>query len=39
VKRRKCDYDEVKAGALVKRLGQDLPELLSFFPFSRHLWK
>lgn len=67
-KARKCDYDEVKAGAqaiyqaqsrvqseaafrrfrarwqriypgVVKRLGQDLPELLSFFAFPRHLWK
>jgi putative transposase len=65
---RKCDYDEVKAGAqaiyraesrtqdeaafrrfrarwrdqypgVVKRLGQDLPELLSFFALPRHLWK
>ncbi|HEY6303128.1 MAG TPA: transposase, partial [Terriglobales bacterium] len=24
---------------VVKRLGQDLPELLSFFAFPRHLWK
>lgn len=24
---------------MVKRLGQDLPELLSFFAFPRHLWK
>ena len=23
---------------MVKRLGQDLPELLSFFAFPRHLW-
>ncbi len=67
-KARKCDYDEVKAGAraiyladsraqaeaafrrfrarwqryypgVVKRLGQDLPELLSFFAFPRHLWR
>ena len=67
-KARKCDYDEVKAGAqaiylaqsraqaetafrrfrarwqhrypsVVKRLGQDLPELLSFFSFPRHLWR
>jgi putative transposase len=67
-KSRKCDYDEVKAGAqaiyqaegraqaeaafrrfrarwqhrypsVVKRLGQDLPELLSFFSFPRHLWR
>lgn len=67
-KARKCDYDEVKAGAqaiylaksraqaeaafrrfrsrwqrhypgVVKRLGQDLPELLSFFAFPPHLWK
>jgi putative transposase len=66
-KARKCDYDEVKAGAqaiypaesraqaeaafrrfracwqriyrgMVKRLGRDLPELLSFFAFPRHLW-
>jgi len=65
-KARKCDYDQVKAGAqaihqaqsraqahaafrrfrarwqhrypsVVKRLGQDLPELLSFFAFPRHL--
>ena len=65
---RKCDYDEVKAGAqaiylaesraqaeaafrcfrtrwrgrypgVVQRLGQDLPELLSFFAFPRHLWR
>ena len=67
-KARKCDYDEVKAGAqaiylaesraqaeaafrkfrarwqriypgAVKRLGRDLPELLSFFAFPRHLWR
>jgi len=67
-KAKKCDYDEVKAGAqaiylaesrvqaeaafrrfrvrwqrhypgVVKRLGQDLPELLSFFAFPRHLWR
>jgi len=67
-KARKCDYDEVKAGAqaiyqaqsrahaeaafrrfrarwqrrypaVVKRLGRDLPELLSFFAFPRHLWR
>lgn len=67
-KARKCDYDEVKAGAqaiyladsraqaeaafrrfrarwrcrypgVVQRLGQDLPELLSFFAFPRHLWR
>jgi len=67
-KTRKCDYDEVKAGAqaiyrahsraqaeaafrrfrarwhcrypsVVKRLGQDLPELLAFFAFPRHLWR
>ena len=67
-KARKCDYDEVKAGAqaiylaesraqaeaafrrfrarwrgrypsMVKRLGQDLPELLSFFAFPRYLWR
>jgi len=67
-KARKCDYDEMKAGAqaiylaegrrlaeaafrrfrgrwqrtypgVVKRLGQDLPELLSFFAFPRHLWR
>jgi putative transposase len=67
-KARRCDYDEVKAGAqaiylaesraqaeaayrrfrtrwqrhypgVVKRLGQDLPELLSFFAFPRHLWR
>lgn len=67
-KARKCDYDEVKAGAqaiylaqsraqaeaafrrfracwqyrypgMVKRLGQDLPELLAFFAFPRHLWR
>ena len=67
-KARKCDYDQVKAGAqaiyqaqsraqaeaafrrfrvrwqnrypsVVKRLGQDLPELLSFFAFPRHLWR
>jgi putative transposase len=67
-KARKCDYDEVKAGAqaiyqaqsrahaeaafrrfrarwqrrypaVVKRLGRDLPELLSFFAFARHLWR
>jgi transposase-like protein len=24
---------------MVKRLGQDLPELLSFFAFPRHLWR
>jgi putative transposase len=65
---RKCDYDEVKAGAqaislaegrgqaeaafrtfralwcraypaLVRRLQQDLPELLSFFAFPSHLWR
>jgi putative transposase len=65
---RKCDYDEVKAGAqaiylaesrshaqsafrafrlrwqraypaMVQRLGRDLPELLSFFAFPRHLWR
>jgi transposase-like protein len=67
-KARKCDYDEVKAGAqaiyqaesraqaeaafrrfrarwqrvypgVVQRLGRDLPELLSFFAFPRHLWR
>jgi putative transposase len=67
-KARKCDYDEVKAGAqaiylaesraqaeaafrrfrarwqrhypgVVKRLGHDLPELLAFFAFPRHLWR
>jgi transposase-like protein len=67
-KARKCDYDEIKAGAqaiyqaesrahaetmfrrfrarwqrtypgVVKRLGRDLPELLSFFAFPRHLWR
>src|SRR5215472_14505059 len=49
-KARQCDYDEVKAGAqaiywqprypsVVKRLGQALPELLSFFSFPRHLWR
>jgi putative transposase len=67
-KARKCDYDQVKAGAqaiyraqsrvqaeaafrsfrarwqraypsTVKRLGRDLPELLSFFAFPRHLWR
>jgi transposase-like protein len=67
-KARKCDYDELKAGAqaiyqaesrahaeaafrsfrarwqraypgVVKRLGRDLPELLSFFAFPRHLWR
>ena len=68
-KARKCDYDEVKAGAqaiylaesrcpgrsrlsqiprplatqlipaMVKRLERDLPELLSFFAFPRHLWR
>jgi transposase-like protein len=67
-KARKCDYDEVKAGAqaiylaqsraqavaafrafrarwcraypaMVRRLQQDLPELLSFFAFPRHLWR
>ena len=67
-KARKCDYDEVKAGAqaiylaesrtqaeaafrrfrarwqriypgVVKGLGRDLPELLSFFAFPRHLWR
>lgn len=67
-KARKCDYDEMKAGAqaiyrsdsraqaeaafrrfrarwqrtypgVVKRLGRDLPELLSFFAFPRHLWR
>ena len=67
-KARKCDYDEVKAGAqaiyqaesraqaeaafhrfrarwqrhypgVVKRLGRDLPELLSFFAFPPHLWR
>jgi putative transposase len=67
-KARKCDYDQVKAGAqaiyradsrgqaeaafrrfrarwqrrypgVVKRLGQELPELLSFFAFPRHLWR
>jgi transposase-like protein len=67
-KARKCDYEEVKAGAqaiyradsraraeaafrrfrarwqsrypaMVKRLGRDLPELLSFFAFPRHLWR
>ena len=65
---RKCNYDEVKAGAqaiylaesrtqaeaafhrfrtrwqriypsMVKRLGRDLPELLSFFAFPGHLWR
>lgn len=25
--------------AMVKRLGRDLPELLSFFSFPRHLWR
>jgi putative transposase len=24
---------------VVKRLGRDLPELLSFFAFPRHLWR
>ena len=24
---------------MVRRLERDLPELLSFFSFSRHLWK
>jgi len=24
---------------VVKRLGQDLPELLAFFAFPRHLWR
>ena len=67
-KARKCDYDEVKAGAqaiyladgrrqpeaafrafrrrwlpvyptVVRRLERDLPELLSFFAFPRHLWR
>jgi len=67
-KARKCDYDEVKAGAqaiylaesraqaeaafrafracwqgayptMVQRLGRDLPELLSFYAFPRHLWR
>ena len=67
-KARKCDYDEIKAGAqaiyqaesrahaeaafrkfrarwqgtypgVVKGLGRDLPELLSFFAFPRHLWR
>ena len=67
-KARKCDYDEVKAGAqaiylaesrsqaeaafrrfrtrwqraygpMVRRLERDLPELLSFFAFPRHLWR
>jgi transposase-like protein len=67
-KARKCDSEEVKAGAqaiylaesrahaeaafrrfrarwqgrypgVVKRLGQDLPELLAFFAFPRHLWR
>jgi putative transposase len=67
-KARRCDYDEVKAGAqaiylaesrsqaeaafrrfrarwqgrypgVVKRLGRDLPELLSFFAFPKHLWR
>ena len=67
-KARKCDYDEVKAGAqaiylaesrkhaeaafrrfrarwqrhypsVVNRLGQDLPDLLSFFAFPQHLWR
>jgi transposase-like protein len=67
-KARKCDYDQVKAGAqaiylaesrkqaeaafrrfrarwqgrypgIVQRLGKDLPELLSFFAFPRHLWR
>ena len=67
-KARKCDSDEVKAGAqaiyladsraqaeaafrrfrarwqrrypaVVKCLGRDLPELLSFFAFPRHLWR
>src|SRR5437660_2511571 len=26
-------------GAVVRRLEQDLPELLSFFAFPRHLWR
>jgi putative transposase len=26
-------------GAVVRRLEQDLPELLSFFAFARHLWR
>jgi transposase-like protein len=67
-KARKCDYEEIKAGAqaiyqaasrahaeaafrrfrarwqrtypgVVKQLGRDLPELLSFFAFPRHLWR
>jgi transposase-like protein len=25
--------------AMVRRLQQDLSELLSFFPFPRHLWR
>jgi transposase-like protein len=24
---------------MVRKLGEDLPELLTFFPFPRHLWR
>src|SRR5207245_4773911 len=40
---RKCGSQTMRRrrqyGAVVRRLEQDLPELLSFFAFPRHLWR
>ena len=32
-------HDGSRHPTVVKRLGQDLPELLAFFAFPRHLWR